>query len=68
MKNHGDLCKPFKTSDPLTVLKYAHQHKLINKQGFKWCKRHHRDPCRFVKAVNIPSQNEKVIQETKIWS
>jgi len=45
--------KTIKTSDLLTVSRYAHENNLVNKKGFKWCKRHHRNPCRFVRAVRV---------------
>ena len=40
-----------KTSDPLTVAKYAHDKQLYNLKGWKWCKKYHRNPNRFIRAV-----------------
>jgi len=42
-----------KASDLSTVSRYAHEKKLVNRKGFKWCKRHHQNPCRFVRAVKV---------------
>ena len=45
--------KTIKTSVPLTVSRYAQENNLVNKKGFKWCKRHHHNPCRFVRALKV---------------
>jgi len=42
-----------KTSDPLTVARYAHDNKLVNLKGWKWAKRHHRNPNKFIRMLRI---------------
>ena len=40
-----------RSTDPLTVSRYAHENQLYNLQGWKWTKKHHQDPNRFVRVV-----------------
>lgn len=40
-----------KSTDPLTVSRYAHEKQLYNLQGWKWTKKHHKNPTRFVRVV-----------------
>ena len=40
-----------KSTDPLTVSRYAHEKQLYNLQGWKWTKKHNKNPTMLVRVV-----------------
>jgi len=53
-----------KSSDPLTMARYAHDHQLFDLKGWKWCKRYHKDPSRFIRAVRVYKSKVKRLFKT----
>jgi len=40
-----------KSTDPLTISRYAHEKQLYNLQQWKWTKKHHKNSTRFIRVV-----------------
>ena len=50
--------KSIKETDPITLAKYAHDKKMINTPGWKWCKRYSRNPSKFINLSRIFAQRK----------